>query len=367
MKNKYILDNGSYEELPNDKKSTWYRLKQIYEDFQVTEVSFPLNTKPGSYTYVCLIKRGITSMEAIVFLARHYKIPENYISAAGMKDEHAVTTQLLSIKNKKIRSEIIKLDQDRWLKIKKIGTGDQVIPKGHLIGNIFNIVIRHVDKNLSRKIKNYFQDVKTKKVYIINYFDKQRFGKPNGPYISHKIGQLLKAERYQTAIPIILKNKKINNEAELQKIKDLKNFSNKINLKKILAIISRREFAFYISSYHAMKWNKMVSKIIKDCCKTTVIFGKNHPCHNCVVPEQFIYINLPINHKLIDTFYNTERDTVVSIVAPRSIYYEVKFFLDNIVKDDLNTGKNKVKLKFFLPSGAYATNAVHQFLCQLTK
>lgn len=305
-----------------------YNIKQIPEDFRVSELSVIPSITTGKYTYVQLSKKGISTQEAIKLLAADFNVPENYISAAGMKDEEAITTQTLSINKKNIKDKKIKIDSQKWLEIKKIGTGKDVIPKGLLLGNVFNITIRNLSRESINKLKSFFGENQSKKFHIINYFDKQRFGKPGSSYTLHETGK-------------------------------------EFVMKKIKTDLSKRDQAFCIASYYSMQWNKKVSEIIKKRHTSRKIFPKKHPCFDCVVPRSQKSVVLPLNQELVDCFYDTQKDKIISKSTFRSIQYEIKFFLLRSSRDDLNVGKHKAEFMFFLPSGAYATNAIHQLLNQI--
>ena len=85
-----------------------YKLKCINEDFQVTEVSLMpsfVSKGPRKFTYIWLQKSGFTTFEVLEQIKVFFKLSFEDVCSQGLKDEDAITEQLLSIKKEKDRQE----------------------------------------------------------------------------------------------------------------------------------------------------------------------------------------------------------------------------------------------------------------------
>jgi len=72
-------------------------LRELPEDFVVTEeLGFPL-TGAGEHVWLRVRKRGLNTDQVAGHLARHAGLSRRHVSYSGMKDRHAVTEQWFSI------------------------------------------------------------------------------------------------------------------------------------------------------------------------------------------------------------------------------------------------------------------------------
>ena len=76
-----------------------YILKQIPEDFVVTEMSNVKILGQGKYLYLNLKKTNRNTLDCVREIAKQLNIREKDVGFAGSKDKNAVTSQLISIKN----------------------------------------------------------------------------------------------------------------------------------------------------------------------------------------------------------------------------------------------------------------------------
>src|SRR3989344_3550916 len=159
-----------------------YQLKQIPEDFVVTEVTSIVPQTQGKYLYFILRKRDRNTLDALTQIARVLGVREKDIGFAGSKDKQAVTEQLISIQGVvKERVLTIKL---RDSSLEFLGYGSEPISLGDLQGNKFEIIVRNLEQ------------VEIKPVaYVENYFDEQRFSKNNA-----EIGKYLVLKKFKEAV-----------------------------------------------------------------------------------------------------------------------------------------------------------------------
>ena len=72
-------------------------IKTRPEDFLVEEVPLYDPCGTGEHLYLGIQKTGVSHMELISHLRRHFDVPRRAIGFAGMKDKAAVTQQTVSI------------------------------------------------------------------------------------------------------------------------------------------------------------------------------------------------------------------------------------------------------------------------------
>lgn len=151
---KYLEKYGIF--IPEKKKLPLGYLKLWPQDFIVEEISadgelqtflpekFISKTREFSYQdpviYGTLVKCGLSTIEAVEELARYLKIMPKDIKFAGIKDKHAITSQLVSLKG----ADIEKIHQlsPRYFFLKNIFSGKREMHLGNLRGNQFTVLIR---------------------------------------------------------------------------------------------------------------------------------------------------------------------------------------------------------------------------------
>ena len=160
-------------------------IKTRPEDFLVEEVPLYDPCGTGEHLYLGIQKTGVSHMELISHLRRHFDVPRRAIGFAGMKDKAAVTQQTISIY----------LPEGRWMpgpvqheRIDVLWTSRHTnkIRLGHLAGNRFSIRIRDVDPVKVTVIPAML--ARLHDVCLPNYFGPQRFGYRRN---NHLLGLLL--------------------------------------------------------------------------------------------------------------------------------------------------------------------------------
>jgi len=161
-------------------------IKQIPEDFIVTEI-IDLNTNPkGDYTYFWLTKKNWTTMRAVQEIAKQCQVSFKRFKFAGIKDRAAITKQAVSAF--KVESQVLENVKLKDIKIEIIGKGNAPISLGTLAGNKFEITVRNLPKKFKLKKITKFP----------NFFGEQRFGYGNTALIGKEIikGNLELAVKY---------------------------------------------------------------------------------------------------------------------------------------------------------------------------
>ena len=333
-----------------------YTLKQIPEDFIVNERS-SVNIKiSGKYLYYTLIKKNKNTLDVIQKLSQLLHLPEKNIGFAGSKDKNAVTEQVISIvgaSQAKISNLMLNDIQLQFL-----GSGDTPISLGDLQGNSFEIIIRNLEKEKISKIQ-----------YFPNYFDEQRFGSNNAG-----IGKHLITKEFSEALSLI--NNDQSNHHLQQHSHDF------IGALKLLPI---RLLRMYVNAYQSFLWNETLAqylqkhgKVVKEVPYSLgkFIFIRDE--------EKFINLKIPllgfgseemesaevkkIIWELMKKDSITYNDFIIKQIPElalqgelRNAFVEVK---DSVIgkteEDDLNAGKKKIRVSFFLPKGSYATMLIRR-------
>jgi len=147
------------------------RIKQTPEDFEVEEIPAYEPRGQGEFLYLWVEKRDMGAEYFFRQVAHRLNIPSSGIGAAGMKDRHAVTRQMISVPaSVQDRLHEIEGDGIRLLKVSR--HGNKLRP-GHLHGNRFRILIRDVSNvNVAAAILE-----RLRKSGLPNYYGPQRFGR----------------------------------------------------------------------------------------------------------------------------------------------------------------------------------------------
>jgi tRNA pseudouridine13 synthase len=185
--------------LTRDLPGTGGVIKEIPEDFLVTEIPLYLPCGEGEHTYVEIEKRGLTTLDAIRRISRSLGLQERDIGYAGMKDARGITRQTLSIP---------RVEPDRLLslalpglKVLSATRHRNKLKLGHLSGNRFSILIRAVADHALEKARAVAEVLTARGVP--NYFGSQRYG---GLGNSHLIGRALILGDFKAAVDTIMGN-----------------------------------------------------------------------------------------------------------------------------------------------------------------
>lgn len=150
-------------------------IKQRDEDFFVQELPLYEPTGEGEHVYCEIQKVGMTTFDAVNKLSRLLNVHPMEIGFAGMKDSHAITRQLFSIRG--ATEDAVKALKQPGLEVLWTKRHGNKIRLGHLAGNRFAIKIRDVDPLDVVKIAPVLKILETRG--MPNFFGEQRFGRRN--------------------------------------------------------------------------------------------------------------------------------------------------------------------------------------------
>ncbi|MAG39112.1 hypothetical protein CMO90_03410 [Candidatus Woesearchaeota archaeon] len=315
------------------------KFKQIPEDFIVKEIK-GFESDNGLYNVFLLKKTDYTTEKAVQIISKALGIKRTNIGYAGIKDRRAVTEQYISIfKVSKIRVENLKLKN---LSLKFVSTSKNALAVGELKGNEFNIIVRNLPKNTKIRAN----------ARIKNYFDEQRFSNKNS-----EIGLAIIKKNFKKAVEFVLEN---SGDYE----KDVKTFldENQNDYIGALKKIPFRIRLLFIHAYQSSLFNRLIEKLdLNENIKVPIVgFATEYE-------DDFLKKKLK---KLLVLDDVTERDFIIPSIpslssegSSRLLYVIPKnLFVGDLEKDDLNKYKYKLRLRFSLVKGAYATIVVKNLL-----
>ncbi len=220
------------------------------EDFIVEELPLYEPTGNGTHTFFAIKKRNRSTIEAINLIARKLKVKARNIGYAGLKDKHALTTQVLSVEG--ISPEQVLEVAIPTIEILWAVPHAHKLRVGHLRGNRFEITLRGVTPDASPLVKSKIAYLETKGVP--NRFGKQRFGNKHD---SHLIGKALVQEDWEKALGFVLSNETAQFSHMAKRIIREK---DKGSLEKAVASIPHRLRKLYLSAYQAYLFNTILDK-----------------------------------------------------------------------------------------------------------
>jgi len=338
-----------------------YVLKKIPEDFRVTEVPFVPELLPkeqSAHTYVRLDKVGSTTFEATDAITKHFSLSHGDVSAEGLKDEFAVTQQIISIRGI-VEREDLELFNKRhssghdYIRLKNIiGYGLEAVPPRKLHGNTFSIVVRSLSKKNAEALHNLVTE--NRFIPFVNYYDNQRFGMDGGPYNTHLIGKAITENDWVSAGKEIALTKNLPKDTNVP--------STQEECKALFQTFNPQMIKFFVSSYSSALWNEKVSKEVE---------SQNEGEHKDFEHVGKLFLPNDINFTSptsceVDSFrFEPEPYAAEPTVYKRNLIFQTIFFPSEISDDDMHPGKYKLDLSFFLTSGSYATMAVQQLMMRI--
>jgi tRNA pseudouridine13 synthase len=169
------------------------RLRTSAEDFVVEEIPCAHGTE-GPFLICRLTKKDWDQQRAVKEVARQLGISYKRIGFSGTKDKHAVTSQLISIRD--ATPEKIGQVSGKDLELEVVGRSHSPIALGSHQANRFTITIREADPaglaDIVEQVSRVCREA------IPNYFGLQRFGviRP----LTHTVGALVLKGDYEGAV-----------------------------------------------------------------------------------------------------------------------------------------------------------------------
>ena len=354
-----------------------YTIKQVPEDFEVEEVIKIKPKQQGDYTYFWLAKKNWTTVRAIRAVAQACNTSFKRFRWAGNKDKNAVTRQVVSVF--KIEPEFLEKIKIKDIEIKAIGKSDEQLFLGDLEGNKFTIVVRNLDEKDFKKIKQKQKAIS--KFGFPNYFWEQRFGRGNTALIGEAIinGDLEKAAK------LVLCYVSKEESAEAQEARNfcqenwnkwseiLKKYPRHLDIELAvlnwlvknpsdfggaLRKIKKTIRMLYVHAYQSWLFNKKLSELLEKNCETSEIdfFGGNLVIPKYAKKDETFFKKILEKKSELEPIEVQRMPELSMLGSERDLFVKpAKFKLDKLEPDELNKGKYKLKIKFELSKGSYAT------------
>lgn len=150
-------------------------IKQRPQDFFVQEMPLYEASGEGEHVYCEIQKTGLTTFDAVHRLAGVLNVSSRDIGYAGMKDAHAITRQIFSIRG--TTPEAVMSAALPGMTVQWAARHGNKLRLGHLAGNRFAIKIREVTPTDVIKLKPVVEVIQRRG--MPNFFGEQRFGRRN--------------------------------------------------------------------------------------------------------------------------------------------------------------------------------------------
>ena len=317
-----------------------------------------------------LSKINIGTNSAVERVRESLKIKKQ-IGLAGLKDERAITSQMISLPRVYQSVEELQAQKISNLHLSNFQYLDGFLRPGYLEGNLFTITLRTEKKINEQVLKNSLDIIE--KFGVLNYYQNQRFG---GIRLeSHNIGRLILQGNYEGAVKNILF---ATNDFEIPIIKKLKEAGEKVypDVQKVIEYFEKLPITFYNelkilyslketpnNFLEALRANKE-SATICVYAYSSLLFNKylsEYTKINGCVDEEFPLL-LSTNQKDIDVYrkYLIEDKTenfLDSVRKLKFIYLTERKVSGRIHPRELNYSlfDGGVVLRFYLQKGSYAT------------
>ena len=368
------------------------KIRQKPEDFVVTELSRYQLASQGPFALYRLVKWDIGTIEAIRNLGHAWKLSRSAISFGGLKDRHAKTEQVVSIRGGPDRDF-----EGSAFRIKFLGRSKDPITRASFSGNRFEIVVRALDE---------IPDLEpVKRFGVANYFDDQRFGSLRGTD-GEFIGRALVRGENEKALKLAIASPSAEDRKHARELKvlirdrwgDWKGLRDALPQgveRAVAAYLADRPGAFgfaferldpdlrilYVSAYQSWIWNRTLAELVKalpDVFEVEYAAGR-HVFWRALTPEahdRLAELSIPLITP--SQKYEGPVAEIVSRILAEEKVEARQFRLKKLEKtffgkgsrdaliapaglkaaaadDDLNRGKRKMTLWFELPKGSYAT------------
>jgi len=385
------------------------KIKVKAEDFLVREVSTLQPTpQPQAQMIFRLTKQDWDTFDLIDLLARRLKISKQDIATGGIKDRHAKTEQLLSIRNRPgLLAAVRAFPGEENFHLEFLGYHPAAITAREIRGNHFTITIRDILLIEAERIQSNAEIVC--RWGVPNYFDEQRFGSArHGKGFMGK--EIFRGSR-EKALRLYFEPSKFD-APQIRALKScvlenwyhwdrcLQNASGEIlhiltylnehgrGFHKALGLIDRSYLVFVLHAYQSFLFNRMLSEYLEDlqrehgfAADTTPYSWGRFQFYRELAEGLFEHLlgkSLPVpgwDSRITDpriariTADVLEQEGIelrdlkvrqlpriyINGVERPAILMPEDFSVGKVEEDQLYDKKKQMTLKFFLSRGGYAT------------
>ncbi len=340
---------------------------------RIDDIDNTTPTKPednNKNLFAHLIKYGSTTNAAIDRVSDVLELKKQ-IGHAGLKDERALTSQLISLPALRPGDEEILKAKIPKAFLTKLQYHDDYLRPGFLQGNYFTIVIRTKDTISEPELAIRLQAIE--QFGILNYYQKQRFG---GLRLeNHNVGKLLAQGRFELAVKYILFK---TTDYEMPIIRDIKKQAEAVfpDYSAMIKIFEKLPFSFFyelkLVEYLKDNPNNFIGALnaIKESATICVyayasllfnkylsVYTKEHGCVDEEFPllispdrkDQSIYQEY-LKEDKTENFYENLKKLKFIYFAKRKVVGRMQ--VQDIKYKIFNGG---VVISFYLSKGSYAT------------
>ena len=337
-------------------------LKHQPGDFVVREnMMVQLTPRQGAEQHYLLLRKcGYTTMEACRRIATEFGLTSRAVAYGGLKDEDAITEQMVSLPIDAATPEALNGgwtlhdEPHRWLQLQHYGYGREPLAIGALEGNGFQIVIRNLDSDGA----SVFESVGKLSSLFLNYYDTQRFGVPGGPKRTHHVGEAILEARWDDARRELISL----GAAESAMARDA------TNAPAFFLELDPRTVAFYLSAHGSHQWNQLLRSHVTTLPATDrVAVEVEGITYDYVTATQSAARLMADVVSLPQSKYEFREGVAVEIPSQRATVVQTAMTVTDVGDDDQLPGRYAASVRFFLPSGTYATAAIRQLLWVLAQ
>lgn len=385
------------------------KLRRLNSDFKVYENNTIPLQRDGEFTVYELKKDGWNTLDAIKRLSGEMGTSPSRFVHAGLKDRHAITTQLVTVAGGMPRN--YSLD---GLSLEYLGQAARQTSATDIESNRFEIVMRSLSDEEVEFASQALPQIQ--QVGIANYFDDQRFGSyvPGHPFIAEHWMQgnyeqalwLAFAEPNAADSSFEREQKEILREhwqqwdtckAKLARshrrsivtfLNDRHSDARHSDFKGAWACVNGNLRGLYLSAFQSHLWNLLLDDLFEKHCQPDQFTTMTLKTGQFRVPQSLtteqrtaltgIELPLPSSrlkpdetpwYDFIETSLqkhgfelkslkvNYPRDRYFS-KAVRSAIVPVMDLSWEFSQDELDPGRSKLNIRFVLPRGCYATMLV---------
>ncbi|MFI6284824.1 tRNA pseudouridine(13) synthase TruD [Streptomyces sp. NPDC051018] len=337
-------------------------LKVRPEDFRVTESLGLDTTHPdaSTHTYLRLWKNGLTTHQALAGLATALGVGPGDVAAAGLKDEDGITEQYVSVAGVLAPPDVERANEhgrsatgELLWRVTEQGTGTTALRTGVLDGNHFRLVVRGLDETSAKTLS---EGPQRHNHFFVNYYDTQRFGVPGGPRQTHLIGRALLDGDEDTAFELLRRSGSAEGARALLHEGPSGEFWRRLD---------PRIPVFYRCADASHEWNRHVRAILADVARGEVTgVQRDGLAYTFPTTRDAVLALLERRPDLDYVRYRWTDGACVRSTAARPTVLQTQISVHGVGPDSLHSGRFAATVSFFLPSGGYATAAVHQWFVQ---
>ncbi len=381
------------------------KLKQQPEDFRVEEVSDVSPGESGDFALYRLDKTGWTTPDAIAAIRRRWQLDRRRVSYGGLKDRHAATTQFITV----YRGPKRNLAHQR-IALTYLGQVAEPFTASSIRANRFDITLRSLAENEVASAVAALREVE--RAGLPNYFDDQRFGSvgEGNEFVAREMvfGRFERALWLALAAPYEFDRAEAKREKQILRdgwgdwptlksrlprghARSLVDYlvTHPTDFKGAVARLRPELQGLYLSAYQSYLWNRMLAAWLRSRLSPADLVSIDLKLGAVAAPRsvpeamqaEWESLTLPLPsarvkpepdapwRAIAEQVLNEEGLTLAELkikgtqkpffskgdragcVRPASLSHEAG-------PDELHRGRMKLRLRFELPRGSYATMLV---------